>query len=97
MHSSVALKGSGRRPWHQPPATNRRIEMANRTYGLTEVVGTASDGLDGAIRNGIQRAGKTIRHLDWFEVSDIRGYIKDGDVHHFQVTLKLGYRLEDPN
>lgn len=69
--------------------------MANRTYGISEVVGTATEGIDQAIRNGIERAGKSIRHLDWFEVTDVRGYIKDDQVHHFQVTLKLGYRLED--
>ncbi len=69
--------------------------MANRTYGISEVVGTATEGIDQAIRNGIDRAGKSIRHLDWFEVADVRGYIKEGQVHHFQVTLKLGYRMED--
>jgi len=69
--------------------------MANRTYGISEVVGTATEGIDQAIRNGIDRAGKSIRHLDWFEVADVRGYIKEGRVHHFQVTLKLGYRMED--
>lgn len=69
--------------------------MANRTYGMTEIVGTAEEGIDAAIRNGITRASKTVRHLDWFEVAGVRGYIKDGDVHHFQVTLKLGYRMED--
>lgn len=70
--------------------------MANRTYGLTEIVGTASDGVDAAIRNGIGRATKSMRHLDWFEVTDIRGYIRDGEVHHFQVSMKLGFRVEDP-
>ncbi len=69
--------------------------MADRTYGLTEIVGTSTQGIDDAIRNGIARAGKSARHLDWFEVSGVRGYIKDGDVHHFQVSMKLGYRLED--
>lgn len=70
--------------------------MANRTYGISEVVGTATEGVDQAIRNGIERAGKSVRHLDWFEVEGIRGYIKEGQVHHFQVTMKLGYRMEDP-
>ncbi|MGV1036898.1 MAG: dodecin [Candidatus Nanopelagicales bacterium] len=69
--------------------------MADRTYGLTEIVGTSTEGVDEAIRNGIQRAAQTMRHLDWFEVGGVRGYIKDGDVHHFQVTLKLGFRMED--
>ncbi|MEI8084252.1 MAG: dodecin [Actinomycetes bacterium] len=69
--------------------------MADRTYGLVEVVGTSQEGVDEAIRNGVKRGSESLRHLDWFEVTDVRGYIKDGDVHHFQVTLKLGYRMED--
>lgn len=69
--------------------------MSNRTYRLTEIVGTSPDGVDAAIRNGIQRAGKTLRHLDWFEVTQIRGHLTDDEVDHFQVTLKVGFRLED--
>ncbi|MGB3674623.1 MAG: dodecin, partial [Candidatus Nanopelagicales bacterium] len=55
--------------------------MTDRTYGLTEVVGTSAEGVDAAIRNGISRASETVRHLDWFEVTQVRGYIKEGDVH----------------
>jgi flavin-binding protein dodecin len=69
--------------------------MTNRTYGLTEIVGTSPEGVDAAIRNAVQRAGQTLRHLDWFEVLNIRGYIRDGEVDHVQVTMKIGYRLED--
>lgn len=69
--------------------------MSNRTYRITEIVGTSPDGVTEAIENGIKRAGKTLRHLDWFEVQGIRGQIVDTDVSHFQVTLKLGFRLED--
>jgi dodecin len=69
--------------------------MSNRTYRVTEIVGTSPDGLDAAIRSGIARAGQTLRHLDWFEVASIRGQIVDADVEHFQVTLKVGFRLED--
>ena len=71
--------------------------MADRTYGLTEIVGTSTEGVDAAIRNGIERASQTVRHLDWFEVSGVRGYIKAGEVHHYQVTMKLGFRMEDPD
>ncbi len=70
-------------------------DMSNRTYRVTEIVGTSSDGVTEAIENGIQRAGKTLRHLDWFEVEQIRGHIVDTDVEHYQVTMKLGFRLED--
>ncbi|MEI2785985.1 MAG: dodecin [Candidatus Nanopelagicales bacterium] len=69
--------------------------MSNRTYRLTEIVGTSPDSVDQAIRNGISRAAETLRHIDWFEVTDIRGYIRDTDVNHYQVTLKIGFRLED--
>ena len=69
--------------------------MSNRTYRITEIVGTSPDGVTEAIENGIQRAGRTLRHLDWFEVQGIRGQIVDTDVSHYQVTLKLGFRLED--
>ena len=69
--------------------------MANRTYGLTEVVGTSSEGIDQAVRNGVSRLAKTTRHIDWFEVVQVRGYVRDGEVDHFQVTMKVGYRLED--
>ncbi|MDQ5973985.1 MAG: dodecin [Actinomycetota bacterium] len=69
--------------------------MADRTYALTELVGTSKEGIDEAIRNAISRASKTIDHLDWFEVTQVRGYIRNGDVDHFQVTMKVGSRLED--
>ncbi len=69
--------------------------MTDRTYRVTEIVGTSPDGIDQAIRNGIVRASTTLRHLDWFEVTQVRGQVKDGDVEHFQVGLKLGFRLED--
>ena len=69
--------------------------MSNRTYRLTEIVGTSPDSVDQAIRNGISRAAETLRHIDWFEVTQIRGYVRDGDVDHFQVAMKIGFRLED--
>lgn len=67
----------------------------NRTYRVTEIVGTSPEGIDHAVRNGIERAGQTLRHLDWFEVTEIRGQIVDGQVEHIQVGMKLGFRLED--
>jgi flavin-binding protein dodecin len=69
--------------------------MPDRTYRVTEIVGTSKDGVEQAIQNGIDRAAKTIRHLDWFEVTEIRGHIVGGEVMHFQVGMKLGFRLED--
>ena len=69
--------------------------MTDRTYRVTEIVGTSAEGVEPAIRNGLQRAGQTLRHLDWFEVTQIRGQIQDGEAAHFQVGLKVGFRLED--
>ena len=69
--------------------------MSNRTYRVTEVVGTSTDGMDDAIKNAVNRASRTLRHLDWFEVTQVRGHIVDDQVEHFQVELKLGFRLED--
>jgi flavin-binding protein dodecin len=67
----------------------------NHTYRLTEIVGTSPDGIDAAIRNGLTRAASTLRHLDWFEVTEIRGYLDEGEIRHFQVGMKVGFRLED--
>jgi dodecin len=69
--------------------------MADRTYVVNEIVGTSTDDVNSAIRNGIKRASATLRNLDWFEVVEVRGAITDGDVAHYQVTLKVGFRLED--
>lgn len=69
--------------------------MSNRTYGISEVVGTSQISSDDAIKNAVNRASKTVRHLDWFEVVGVRGQIKDGGVEHFQATIKVGFRLED--
>ncbi|MEV0399469.1 dodecin [Actinoallomurus sp. NPDC050550] len=69
--------------------------MTDRTYRVTEIVGTSPDSVDAAIRNGLRRAGQTLRHLDWFEVIEVRGQITDGEVAHYQVGLKVGFRLED--
>lgn len=69
--------------------------MTSRTYRVTEIVGTSPDSVDTAIRNGIERAATSLRHIDWFEVTQVRGHVKDGAVEHFQVGLKVGFRLED--
>ncbi len=68
--------------------------MADHVYKLVELVGSSSVGTDDAIRNAIETAARTLRHLDWFEVVETRGHIVDGKVAHYQVTLKVGFRLE---
>ena len=69
--------------------------MTDNVYSISEIVGTSPDGLDQAIRNAITRASRTLRNLDWFEVAEVRGYLSDGRIDHFQVRLKVGFRLED--
>ncbi|MEO3791937.1 dodecin [Nonomuraea sp. B10E15] len=69
--------------------------MTDRTYRVTEIVGTSGESVDEAIRNGLRRAAQTLRHLDWFEVTEIRGHLDAGEVAHFQVGMKVGFRLED--
>jgi flavin-binding protein dodecin len=69
--------------------------MANHVYKIVELVGSSTSGTDDAIRNAIETAAKTLRHIDWFEVVETRGHVADGKVAHFQVALKVGFRLED--
>ncbi len=68
--------------------------MSEHTYKLVEIVGSSPQSVDTAIRNAIERASKTLNHLDWFEVTEIRGHITDGKVAHYQVKVKVGFRLE---
>ena len=69
--------------------------MSDHVYRVTEVVGSSPDSVQQAIRNGVARASQTLRNLEWFETTEIRGHIVDGEVAHFQVTMKVGFRLED--
>lgn len=69
--------------------------MAENTYRVTEIVGTSSIGIDDAIKGAIGRASETLRGLDWFEMTEIRGHIEDGRIAHVQVGLKVGFKLEE--
>ena len=69
--------------------------MADNIYSKTEVVGTSEVSVDEAVKGAIQRASQTIREIGWFEVSEIRGHVENGEVAHFQVTVKIGFALED--
>jgi flavin-binding protein dodecin len=69
--------------------------MSDHTYKITEIVGSSPDSIDQAVRNGVARAATTLRNLDWFEVTEIRGHLADGAVRHFQVSMKVGFRLDD--
>ena len=69
--------------------------MTNHVYRLTEVVGSSSTSVDDAIRTAVRKAAETVRNLEWFQTVEIRGQVVDGDVAYFQVTLKLGFRVDD--
>ncbi len=63
-------------------------------YSISEVVGVSSESVEQAVRNALKRANDTLRNLDWFQVSEIRGTINGADVREFQVTVKIGFKLE---
>jgi flavin-binding protein dodecin len=69
--------------------------MSEHTYRVTEIVGSSAESVDAAIRNALDRASQTLRGLEWFEVTQVRGSIADGAVRQYQVGLKVGFRLED--
>ena len=69
--------------------------MTAHTYKLIELVGSSPASTDDAIRNAIRKASATVKHIDWFQVIETRGHVESGRVAHFQVTLKVGFRVED--
>jgi flavin-binding protein dodecin len=69
--------------------------MSEHTYKLIELVGSSPISSDEAIKNAIAKASKTVKHMNWFELVETRGHIVDGQVAHFQVTIKVGFRIED--
>ena len=68
--------------------------MPNRVYKKVELVGTSQEGIEDAIQNAVSTASATLEHLDWFEVVETRGHIRDGAVDHYQVVIKVGFRIE---
>lgn len=70
--------------------------MNDHVYRVTEIVGSSNDGLDQAIRSALERAQQTLRNVDWFEVTEIRGSLAAGLNPTLQVTMKVGFRLEGP-
>jgi hypothetical protein len=69
--------------------------MTDHTYRLTEIVGTSPDGIEEAIRNAVRRTSSTVRNVDWFEMTEVRGQVVDGEIAHFQVYLKIGFRVDE--
>ena len=70
--------------------------MADNVYSISEIVGTSTSSIDNAVRGAVERAAKTLHNLDWFEVTGLRGHIEDNELRHFQVTMKVGFRLDEP-
>lgn len=66
------------------------------TYKVVEVTGSSSAGVTEAMQSGVARAGKTLRNLEWIEVTSIRGHVVENEIQHFQVAMKIGFRLEEP-
>jgi flavin-binding protein dodecin len=69
--------------------------MSNHVYKTIEITGSSPDGVTQAIDRAVTKASQSVRGLDWFEVAEIRGHIEEGTIAHYQVTLKVGFRLED--
>jgi flavin-binding protein dodecin len=69
--------------------------MAGHVYKLIELTGSSSEGSDDAIRNALKKASETVRNMRWFTVTETRGHIEDGQVAHWQVTIKVGFTLDD--
>jgi len=68
--------------------------VADNIYRIAEIVGTSPSGVDDAIRNAVSRANQTLRNIDWFEMTEVRGHLADGQVADWQVTVKIGFRLD---
>jgi flavin-binding protein dodecin len=73
------------------------ITMADHIYSISEIVGSSAVSVDEAIKGALTRAARTLHNLDWFEVTNIRGHIENDQLSHYQVTLKVGFRLDDPS
>lgn len=69
--------------------------MSDHIYKKTEIVGSSKTSIEDAIEKAIERASTTLKHVDWFEVTETRGHVENGKVAHYQVTLKVGFRLTD--
>lgn len=68
--------------------------MSAHIYKIIELVGSSTEGTDHAVREAIAKAALTVKHMDWYEVVESRGHIVDGKISHYQVTVKVGFRLE---
>ena len=81
----------------QALGTQAAATADHHSYRVIELVGSSDQGIEDAIQSAIARAHSTLRHLRWFEVVRTSGHIEDGEVRHYQVTLKVGFRMDDPH
>ncbi|OZC86773.1 dodecin domain-containing protein [Rhodococcus sp. 06-418-1B] len=97
FHRSVsksALQEKYQQSESSPDCRGEKEPMSDNIYRVTEIVGTSTESTDDAIRKAIARANTTLNNLDWFEVLETRGHIENGSIAHFQVTIKVGFKLE---
>ena len=69
--------------------------MSDNVYRVTEIVGSSTTSSDDAIKTALSRAAETLKNIDWFQVIETRGHVENGEIAHFQVTVKIGFKLED--
>lgn len=84
-HENIAARSGG----------GRAAGMSEHVYRLTEVVGSSTESVEDAIRQAVRKAAGTLRNIEWVQTEEIRGHVVDGEVSHFQVRLKIGFRLDD--
>src|SRR5947209_16933450 len=86
------VEGDRCRPGSPDP---RSPAVSDHVYRLSEIVGSSTTSVDDAIRTAVRKASQTVRNIEWFQTSEIRGQVVDGDVAYYQVTMKIGFRVED--
>jgi flavin-binding protein dodecin len=77
------------------PVTRKEQKVPAHTYKIIDLVGSSETGTDDAIRNAIAKASHTVKNMDWFEVVETRGHIQNAKIAHYQVTIRVGFRIED--
>lgn len=91
-----SARGAGAVSYARAPSSSKGAGVSeSHTYKIVEVAGTSPDGVTEAMRAGVARAAETLRQVDWLEVRSIRGHVEDGQIAHFQVEMRMGFKLED--
>lgn len=80
--------------WNSTKITKRGIIMSENVYKKIEITGTSQNSIEEAVNSALTKAGESVRNMRWFEVSEIRGDIKDNKVNHWQITMKVGFTLD---